>query len=119
MFTWTEESAAFGQDSANYTRSYDHLAEHATAHLAPGGRIFEGGCGLGHLSASLAKRGFAVTAMDLSPLPLRYVPACPGLTIRQGDVFALLPEEVWDDAVFCFFGGVRETLSCCRMRLPR
>ena len=115
MFTWTEESAAFWQDSANYTRSYDHLAEHATAHLAPESTVFEGGCGLGHLSASLAKRGFAVTAMDLSPLPLRYVPACPGLTVRQGDVFALPEAEVCDSAVFCFFGGVQEVLSWARV----
>ena len=119
MFTWTEESAAFWQDSAVYTRSYDLLAAKATAHLAPGSAVFEGGCGLGSLSVALAKRGHAVTGMDLSPLPLRYLrrnAAREGvrLDIRQGDVFALLPEEVWDDAVFCFFGGVRETLSWAR-----
>ena len=119
MFVWTEESAAFWADSAAYTKSYERLAQRAAAHLAPGGRIFEGGCGLGHLSVALAKRGHAVTGMDLSPLPLRYLrrnAAREGvrLDIRQGDVFALLPEEVWDDAVFCFFGGVRETLSWAR-----
>ena len=119
MFVWTEESAAFWADSANYTRSYDLLAEHATAHLAPESTVFEGGCGLGPLSVALANRGHAVTGMDLSPLPLRYLrrnAAREGvwLDIRQGDVFALLPEEVWDDAVFCFFGGVRETLSWAR-----
>lgn len=119
MFTWTEENAAFWQDSAAYTRSYDLLAEQATTHLAPESTVFEGGCGLGHLSVALAKRGHAVTGMDLSPLPLRYLRrnvAREGvrLDIRQGDVFALLPEEVWDDAVFCFFGGVRETLSWAR-----
>ena len=66
MFVWTEESAAFWADSAAYTKSYERLAQRAAAHLAPGGRIFEGGCGLGHLSASLAKRGFAVTAKMLA-----------------------------------------------------
>ena len=104
MFTWTEESAAFWQDSANYTRSYDLLAEHATAHLAPESTVFEGGCGLGHLSVALAKRGHAVTGMDLAPLRLRYLrrnAAREGVRpdIRQGDVFA---------------GGVRETLSWAR-----
>ena len=120
MFTWTEESAAFWQDSANYTRSYDHLAEHATAHLAPESTVFEGGCGLGHLSVALAKRGHAVTGMDLSPLPLRYLrrnAAREGvrLDIRQGDVFALPEAEVCDSAVFCFFGGVQEVLSWARV----
>ena len=119
MFTWTEENAAFWQDSANCTRSYDLLAEQASAHLAPESTVFEGGCGLGHLSVALAKRGHAVTGMDISSLPLRYLrrnAAREGvrLDIRQGDVFALLPEEFWDDAVFCFFGGVRETLSWAR-----
>ena len=120
MFTWTEESAAFWQDSANYTHSYDRLAEQAAAHLAPGSKIFEGGCGLGHLSVSLARGGYDVTSMDLSPLPLRYLrrnAAREGVTldIRQGDVFALPPEDIYDSAVFCFFGGGTETLAWARV----
>lgn len=116
MFTWTEESAAFWEDSANYTRSYDLSAEKAATRLAPGGTVFEGGCGLGHLSLALVRRGYAVTAMDLSPLPLRYLrerAAREGvrLDIRQGDAFALPPEEVYDSAVFCFFGSVTQTLA--------
>ncbi len=110
MFTWTEERAAFWAASAAYTGAYGLLAERAEKHLRPGGTVFEGGCGLGHLSAALVRRGFAVTAMDLSPLPLRYVEACPSLAVRQGDVFTLPDEEVYDDALFCFFGGVKETL---------
>ena len=121
MFVWTKESADFWADSAAYTGAYDVLAARAAAHLAPGSTVFEGGCGLGHLSVALARRGFSVTAMDLSPLPLRYISAAPGLTVRQGDAFALAPDEVYDSAVFCFFGGVRETLCWaqvhCRDRL--
>lgn len=126
MFVWTEESAAFREDSAAYTRCYDALAEKAAAHLTPGSALFEGGCGLGHLSLALARRGFAVISMDLSPLPLRYLRARAAregadLTVRQGDVFALPGSEVCDGAVFCFFGGVRETIAWakahCRDRL--
>ena len=116
MFTWTEESAAFWQDSANYTKSYERLAERAAAHLAPGSTVFEGGCGLGHLSVALARRGYAVTGMDLSSLPLRFLrrnAAREGvrLDIRQGDAFALSPEDVYDSGVFCFFGSVAETIG--------
>ena len=126
MFRWTEESAAFWNDSASYTHSYDRLAERAAARLAPGSAVFEGGCGLGHLSLALAKRGFAVTAMDLSPLPLEYLrdsAALEGvrLTVRRGDVFALPADELYDNALFCFFGSVAQTLSWagghCRDRL--
>ncbi len=119
MFVWTEESAAFWADSADYTHSYDQLAAMAAACLAPGGTLFEGGCGLGHLSVALAKGGFRVTAMDLSPLPLGYLrerAAREGvqLAVRGGDVFALPADEVYDSAVFCFFGGAAETLAWAR-----
>ena len=119
MFTWTEESAAFWADSAAYTRSYDLLAERASVHLPPDGTVFEGGCGLGHLSLALAKRGYAVTAMDLSPLPLRYLRESAeregvSLTVRQGDAFNLPSGEVYDSGVFCFFGGVDEVLRWAR-----
>ena len=36
MFLWTEESAAFWNDSAAYTKSYDLLAEQAAARLPSG-----------------------------------------------------------------------------------
>lgn len=116
MFTWTEASAAFWEDSAKYTKSYDRLADRAAAHLVPDGTVFEGGCGLGHLSLALSRRGYAVTAMDASPLPLRYLrenarQQSLSLDIRQGDAFALPEEEVYDNAVFCFFGSVSETLA--------
>ena len=119
MFVWTEESAAFWADSAAYTRCYDRLADRAGAHLSPGGTVFEGGCGLGHLSLALADRGFAVTAMDLSPLPLRWLRRASrrrgtALTVREGDAFALPGDEVYDSAVFCFFGEVRESLAWAR-----
>ena len=126
MFHWTEESAAFWEDSAQYTRCYELLADRAAAHVPPGSTIFEGGCGLGHLSLALAKRGYGVTAMDLSPLPLGYLRERmererAKLTVREGDVFALPTGEVYDSAVFCFFGSVDETLrwakAHCRDRL--
>lgn len=120
MFTWTEASAAFWEDSAKYTKSYDRLADRAAAHLVPDGTVFEGGCGLGHLSLALSRRGYAVTAMDASPLPLRYLrenarQQSLSLDIRQGDAFALPEEEVYDNAVFCFFGSVSETLAWARV----
>ena len=42
MFAWTEESAAFWEDSASYTYSYERLAERAAARLSPEGAVFAG-----------------------------------------------------------------------------
>ena len=115
MFTWSEESAAFWNDSARYTRCYERLAEKAVPYLAPGSTVFEGGCGLGHLALAIARSGFPVTGMDLSPLPLQYLLQSAAqtsvpLTVREGDVFSMPENESFDNAVFCFFGGVKETL---------
>ncbi len=126
MFRWTEESAAFWADSAQYTRCYEALAKKAAAHLTPGSALFEGGCGLGHLSLALANMGYAVTAMDVSPLPLGYLQERARqegvrLDIRLGDAFALPADELFDSGVFCFFGSVPEVLRWakvhCRDRL--
>lgn len=119
MFYWTEESAAFRFDSAEYTRCYEMLAEKAASRFAPSSSVFEGGCGLGHLSLALARRGFSVTAADISPLPLRFLRENAErknllLTVREADVFSVPGGELYDHAVFCFFGNTRETLLWIR-----
>ena len=103
MFIWTEESAAFRDDSARYTRCYDQLAEKAVPLFAPGSTVFEGGCGLGHLATAIAKSGFPVTGMDLSSLPLQYflrsaAQANVPLTVREGDTEAGLGRRYVDIA---------------------
>ena len=60
-----------------------------------------------------------MTAMDLSPLPLYYLReraarAGVRLTVREGDAFALPAGEVYDSAIFCFFGSVTEALHWAR-----
>lgn len=41
------------------------------ADLFPGDRVYEGGCGSGHLTKELAEAGLAVTATDISPPMLK------------------------------------------------
>lgn len=60
----------------------------------PAGRVFVPGCGRGHEALYLAARGYAVTALDLAPEPLRDLRVQAGvrgltLDIREGDMFAL------------------------------
>ncbi|MBO4695913.1 MAG: class I SAM-dependent methyltransferase [Lachnospiraceae bacterium] len=116
MFVWTEESIRFRGESARYTGCYDILAGHASKYLPQACSVFEGGCGLGHLSMSLARRGYEVTAMDNSPAAVasfREEAARTGarVNILEGDIFRLPADEVFDCAVFCFFGGTKEILD--------
>ena len=124
MFEWTKESAAFLDDAAACTGCYDRLAQAAARRMAPEASVFEGGCGLGHLSESLAGRGFPVTAMDTSPLALEAFAArvrgkALPLNIRLGDAFGIPPEESFDYGLFCFFGSMRDVLTWGRTHSRR
>ena len=120
MFVWNEESIRFHNDAALYTGCYDLLAEHVAEHLTPGCRIFDGGCGLGHLSLALARRGYDVTGMDISASAIasfRQTAANAGLpvNIAEGDLFGMPEDASFDNAVFCFFGGTTETLKWAKI----
>lgn len=46
---------------------YDSIAADVAARAVAGARVLEVGCGPGHLSTRLARRGLAVTGVDLDP----------------------------------------------------
>lgn len=46
---------------------FESIAADVAARLSPGARILEIGCGPGHLSIRLARRGMEVTGLDLDP----------------------------------------------------
>jgi SAM-dependent methyltransferase len=64
-------------------------------------RILVPGCGRGYEVVELSRRGFDVTAIDMSPTAVAHVRAAlagPGLTaeVLQADVFAYRPEKPFD-----------------------
>ena len=64
------------------------------------GRALDFGCGLSHMGILTARKGFNVTALDLTDVPWFY--RFPGLEFVQGDIFEIgLPAEHFDLVINC------------------
>jgi len=73
------------------------------AHLVPGGRLLDVGCGEGRHAIAAARLGFRVTAIDYEPLALKRARrfarkhGAKGITFRKADVHHLpLPDRRFD-----------------------
>lgn len=99
----------FGSVAEQYDRArpdypreiFDDLAE--LAELGPGSRVLEIGPGTGKATAELARRGYAVTGVELSP-ELAEIAArnVPDAEIVVGDFETWQPDEAGFDAVVAF-----------------
>ncbi len=113
MFFWTEDSMRWMNDAAQHSDYHKNLAARIARHLPNGARVFEGGCGLGHLALALKEYVQHVTAMDISPKAL----AClkkqedGALTVLCGDAFSHLPQAPYDACVFCRFGDAERLMA--------
>jgi SAM-dependent methyltransferase len=71
----------------------------ATLHPPPGGRLLDVPCGAGRHARALARRGFRVDGVDVSPHMLSQSEALPdGVSLRQGDMRALDVDPIYDGA---------------------
>ncbi|MGI8755214.1 MAG: class I SAM-dependent methyltransferase, partial [Acidimicrobiales bacterium] len=70
------------------------------ADLAPGQRVLDAGCGTGRVAIELARRGFAVTGVDLDePMLAEARRKAPDLHWVQADVSTMDLGEVFDAVV--------------------
>ena len=102
----------FGSVAEQYDRArptypsavFDDLAE--LARLAPGSRLLEIGPGTGKATVELARRGYAVTGVELSPelaaVARRNLALPAGTGIEVGDFETWEPQEADFDAVVAF-----------------
>jgi release factor glutamine methyltransferase len=73
--------------------------------LPPGSRVLDLGCGSGAAGVAAAKRGCAVTAVDINPSAVRCTRINALLNqveidVRQGDLFAPVTDERFDVVLF-------------------
>ena len=66
MFIWTADSMRWMENAAQHSDYHEKLAARIAHHLPIDARVFEGGCGLGHLAIALGRHVQHVTAMDIS-----------------------------------------------------
>lgn len=107
---WTQESARLLDRAYRHGGAAGQLAGRIAPCLEKGARICDVGCGVGALSLELARRGFAVTALDISAVALSQLEACAGMEILCAD--AREHTAPYDAMVFCFYAEIEE---CLRM----
>lgn len=117
MFQWSDESLRFLKDASEYTRYHDALALRIATRLPPGPRLCDAGCGLGYLSLALAPSCAELTAVDTDARALAVLEAnrrrlgITNVSAVLADIHGMRPDPPYDAMVFCFFGGVMETLG--------
>lgn len=112
---WKPDMIRLMRDAAEREPFYKEIAAEIAAKLPAGAHVCDAGCGLGYLALHLARRGFAVTAVDINRDALsvfRENCAAEGLRADApcGDIACLPPEKPYDAMVFCFFGEIGQIL---------
>lgn len=117
MYHWTPDMIRFMKDASAYGDYHKRLAELILPWLQECRHICDAGCGLGNLSIELAKERPRITAVDIKPQAIAVLREQVGqlqtrnITIKEGDIRQLPPEEPYDGMVFCFYGMSEEILE--------
>ncbi len=72
-------------------------------HLAKGKKTLDIACGMGRNSKFLAKKGFKVEAIDISPLALKTLKDIDNITIKEVDLDSYKLEENIYDLIVCTY----------------
>ena len=114
MFEWTPERIRYQIQEYENGNMPSVLASVVSSRCA--GTICDVGCGVGFLSLALAGFGRSVVAVDTSHLVLEYLrsAASPSVSVLEGDVHALVPENPYGTMVCWNYGSLIECLALAK-----
>lgn len=120
MYNWTADMVRFMKDASQNSDYFSYLADTLECYLSGCRTVCDAGCGLGQLSAELGKRGYQVTACDISKTAIEYVASCnyKNVTPVCCDLTKWTPDEKFDAIIFNYFGMIDQVLDiskrCCK-----
>ena len=120
MFTWTPEMIRLMQNANARSEYHRQLAAILAPKLAGCRTLCDAGCGLGALSAALSPYFEKITAADVSDEALVVLRQTirtrqlTNITPLHCDLLTSEDKTQYDAMVFCFFGGVEQSLAAIR-----
>ena len=124
---WTDKSTRWYKHAAEYTKYYQAIYDEISTYIYETDSVCDIGCGLGYLSAEIAKKASTVTATDFEERPLLDLAervkqdSITNLEILQSDWAEISDEPQWDIVVSSFFksnlADISKLLGFCRKRL--
>lgn len=119
---WQEDMIRFMTDASEYGDYYLQLVQAMLPLLSPDMHICDAGSGLGYLSLALAPHVRQITAVEKHPNAAAVLARnCQCRNIDNvfsqcGSIDQILPAKKYDAMVFCFFGGIRQTLEIAKQQ---
>ena len=119
---WQPDMVRFMVDASEYGDYYQQLTKKMRPWLRTDMHVCDAGSGLGYLSLAMAPYVKQVTAVERHPDAAGVLTEnCRKLGIgnvfsKCGSIDESLPEEKYDAMVFCFFGGIRQTLELAKQQ---
>jgi SAM-dependent methyltransferase len=113
LYLWNDETIAWLDAAARYTKFYKILARRVREVLPVSPVLLEPGCGPGFFTRELAEFAGHITAVDndeRAAAELRHL-GLKNVTVICADAFGLRYDRCYDAAVYCYYGGENEIID--------
>lgn len=115
-FDWNPEAIRFMEDALRRSSYFEKLSETIVPYLAGAREVCDAGCGLGQLSEALGRRGFRMTAADLSHNAIEYLKGKDYTNVfpLECNLLTMDRQQAFDAMVFHYFGSMEDILRIGR-----